>query len=62
MGANSGYGFTGGQGLNFNSPESASFITKKGRELLNTICKVSTGQDTDYWKNLNKETEEESDV
>jgi DNA polymerase I len=33
---NSGYGFMGAEGLNFNSPENASFITRKGREILQT--------------------------
>jgi len=31
---NSGYGFLGAQGLNFNSPPAADFITKTGREIL----------------------------
>lgn len=33
---NSGYGFLGAQGLNFNSPTAADFITKTGREILQT--------------------------
>jgi DNA polymerase elongation subunit (family B) len=33
---NSGYGFMGASGLNFNSPQNASFITRKGREILQT--------------------------
>jgi len=32
---NSAYGFLGTQGLSFNSPSNASFITEKGREILN---------------------------
>ena len=32
---NSGYGFMGASGLNFNSPRQAAFITNKGREILN---------------------------
>lgn len=32
---NSGYGFLGTSGLNFNSPSKAAFITEKGREILN---------------------------
>ena len=31
---NSGYGFMGAPGLNFNSPSAAEFITKTGREIL----------------------------
>jgi DNA polymerase elongation subunit (family B) len=31
---NSGYGFLGAQGLLFNSPENASFVTRKGRMIL----------------------------
>lgn len=31
---NSGYGFLGSVGLLFNSPENASFVTRKGREIL----------------------------
>lgn len=33
---NSAYGFLGARGLNFNSPDLAAFITKKGREILQT--------------------------
>lgn len=33
---NSGYGFLGAPGLNFNSPEAAEFITKTGRDILQT--------------------------
>ncbi len=32
---NSCYGFLGARGLNFNAPDKAAFITKKGREILN---------------------------
>jgi DNA polymerase I len=32
---NSGYGFMGAQGLMFNSPEAADFITRTGRDILN---------------------------
>jgi len=31
---NSGYGFLGAEGLNFNCPDAAEFITKTGREIL----------------------------
>jgi DNA polymerase elongation subunit (family B) len=33
---NSGYGFMGAPGLNFNSPSGAEFITRTGREILQT--------------------------
>ena len=50
--ANSCYGFLSTNGLNYNSPDNASFITAKGRELLNYITIWATSRDLDYWKGL----------
>lgn len=47
---NSIYGFLGAPRLNFNCPELAAEITRTGRDLLNTICKVATGKELDEWK------------
>lgn len=38
---NSAYGFLGAPGLNFNYPEGAAFITKKGREILSKAIEWS---------------------
>jgi DNA polymerase, archaea type len=46
---NSAYGMMGAAGLNFNSPINASFVTKKGRELLKIAIKWSTGLDYEDW-------------
>jgi DNA polymerase, archaea type len=40
---NSGYGFLGTDGLQFNSPQAAEFITKTGREILITAIEWATG-------------------
>lgn len=47
---NSLYGFMGTNGLNFNSEEMASFVTEKGRDILNKALSWSTGEEIDYWK------------
>ena len=47
---NSLYGFMGAKGLNFNSEKMASFVTEKGREILNKAMSWSTGEEIDYWK------------
>lgn len=41
---NSCYGFLGAPGLNFNSPENAAFITKRGREILKKAIEWATGK------------------
>ena len=41
---NSFYGFYGSQASNFNSPECAELITRKGREILGTAIKWATGK------------------
>lgn len=41
---NSGYGFMAAPGLLFNSPSNASFITKKGREILQFAIQWATGK------------------
>lgn len=43
IGINSGYGFLGTQGLNFNSLENAKLVTKYGREILIKALKWATG-------------------
>ena len=40
---NSGYGFLGAAGLNYNSIECADFVTRKGREILQTAIEWATG-------------------
>ncbi len=47
--ANSCYGFLGASGLNFNSPLQASFITEKGRELLQFTIEHFTSRKTESW-------------
>lgn len=53
---NSAYGFLGASGLNFNSPKCASFITRKGREILQTAIVWATGKELELPK-----AEEEQD-
>lgn len=45
IGINSAYGFLGAKGLNFNFLKGASLVTEKGREILRTAIKWSTGKD-----------------
>jgi DNA polymerase I len=47
---NSGYGFMGAGYLLFNYPKGASFVTEKGRELLDVICKEATNESVYDWK------------
>jgi DNA polymerase I len=47
---NSIYGFMGASGLNYNYPEGAAMVTKKGREILQTAIKWATGVDYDSLK------------
>lgn len=49
---NSMYGFMGAPGLNFNSPTKASFVTNKGREILEKTIQFSTGKPLEYWKKI----------
>lgn len=53
--ANSCYGFLAANGLNYNSPQNAAFITAKARELLIFSIKWATGKEVDYWLNLFQE-------
>jgi DNA polymerase elongation subunit (family B) len=58
---NSGYGFMGANGLNFNSPKNAAFVTAKGREILSKAIMWATGKPVDTWlAQLNDNSEEES--
>ena len=50
---NSAYGFLGTAGLNFNAPDQAAFITKKGREILGIAIQWATGKDYETWKKFN---------
>lgn len=47
---NSMYGFYGANGLNYNYPEGASFITQKGRDNLAKTLEYLTSKNLDYWK------------
>jgi len=47
---NSMYGFMGGQGLHFNSPENASKITRLGREILTKGIEWATSESVEFWK------------
>lgn len=53
--ANSCYGFLSTQGLSYNSPKNAAFITAKGRELLMTSIEWATSRKTEYWLDVFKE-------
>lgn len=48
--ANSLYGHTSANYLLYNSPDLGSFITKKGRELLDQLSKIATGKSVYTWK------------
>ena len=48
--ANSGYGFLGAPGLNYNSPDCAEFITQKGREILQKAIEWATGDKYETWE------------
>lgn len=50
VGINSMYGFLGSQGLNFNFPQGAAEVTRKGREVLGTAIKWATGKTYEEWK------------
>lgn len=53
--ANSCYGFLSANGLNYNSPKDAAFITAKARELLDFSIKWATSKETQYWMTLFEE-------
>jgi DNA polymerase elongation subunit (family B) len=56
---NSFYGFFSASGLNFNSPECGSFITAKGREILEYTIKWASGKDaSEFIKNGEAEDDE----
>lgn len=50
VGINSMYGFLGSQGLNFNFPQGAGEVTRRGREVLGTAIKWATGKTYEEWK------------
>lgn len=53
VGINSGYGFLGASGLNFNSPEHAAFVTEKGRQILIKAIEWAEKIDYETWKKKN---------
>jgi DNA polymerase, archaea type len=52
---NSLYGFLGATGLNFNSQFHASFVTRKGREILDSAIIFSTKKPLDFWKQADRD-------
>lgn len=50
--ANSAYGLLGAQGINYNSPKQAAWITEKGRELLKMSILWSSSKPYEYWNEL----------
>jgi len=53
---NSAYGFLGSTGLNFNMPEGAAFITRTGREILQTSIDWATSE-TNRFRIVNADTD-----
>ncbi len=53
--ANSLYGFLGAEGLLFNDPAGAAFVTKTGREILEYSILWATSKEAPYWINLFQE-------
>lgn len=47
--ANSLYGFLGAEGLNFNDPDGAAFVTQTGREILSYTIEWATSKTSDHW-------------
>jgi len=58
---NSMYGFLGAQGLNFNYPEGAAEVTRKGREILDKAIIWATGKNYEYWNPKKVEEEDEAE-
>lgn len=58
IGINSAYGMLAAQ-VNFNSPQNAAFVTKKGREILGQAIQWASGKSTEYWTSLGDKDEEE---
>jgi DNA polymerase elongation subunit (family B) len=58
---NSGYGFLGSAGLNYNFPEGASLVTSHGREILNKGVQLVTGKNVEFWKTKEESNEESED-
>lgn len=57
---NSGYGFLGTPGLNYNYPQGAGLVTKYGREILNKGVEMATSKNAEAWKTV-EEPEEENE-
>lgn len=58
---NSGYGFLGTPGLNYNYPKGAGLVTKYGRDILNKGVELATGKNAEAWKGTDEELEESED-
>lgn len=58
---NSAYGFLGAEGLNFNFPDGAEFVTAKGREILDKAIQYATNKMTEYWISKSKGLSEEEE-
>jgi hypothetical protein len=41
----------GASGLQYNSPDLAAFVTKKGREVIETAVQWASGKTVEYWLN-----------
>jgi DNA polymerase elongation subunit (family B) len=60
---NSCYGMLGASGLQYNSPDLAAFVTKKGREVIETAVQWASGKTVEYWLNkagIDEDAEDES--
>jgi DNA polymerase elongation subunit (family B) len=62
VGINSMYGFLGTPGLNFNFPQGASEVTRRGREVLGTAIKWATGKTYEEWKPKEEASRESEDL
>jgi DNA polymerase elongation subunit (family B) len=60
VGINSMYGFLGSSGLNFNYPNGASEVTRRGREVLGMAIKWATGNTYEEWKPKDEKDESDS--
>lgn len=56
VGANSLYGFKGAPGLNYNNPDGAAEVTRRGREVLTKAILFATGKDVNYWKEKSEQS------
>jgi DNA polymerase I len=59
---NSFYGFLSAQGLNFNSPELAAFVTEQGRNIITTAVKWASGEPIDKYWSAKVQSEDDDDA